>query len=272
MARTHIIRNSIIAGISLFGFSALYRTRIQRNGPLVRVLVFHDVQDSEWFRKVISYIDTHYHVVSPEDFIASRFDTVRINVLITFDDGYASWVTVCLPMLSERSIRALFFINSGLIDSAENTEVSARYVREQLLLASPRTILSWDGVQQLEKAGHTIGGHTVTHERLSSLQKDMQCREIRGDKQRIESVIGKTITTFAYPFGQRTDYTEATKLCVFDALYTHAFTTESNFANTYDLLTIPRLCIEDNVSVSRLRYWIEGGYDLYSRMKKLCVR
>lgn len=263
------LRDVCIFSASVLGVTAVYR--FLQKGPHVRVIVFHDVINREWFLQTISYIAQKYHVVSPQDFRAGRFDTTRINVLVTLDDGYASWVDTCLPILADKKIHALFFVNSGLLDCAENPEALAQYVTDRLLL-TPRKTITWDGVRQLMSAGHMIGGHTTTHARLSELSHEAQQKEIFEDKQRIEFETGRQILDFAYPFGQSKDYTQDTSRIITEGGYTSAFTTNSGFVDTGREYTIPRLCIEETLSCSVLGHWIEGGYDVYIKMKKLCVR
>lgn len=52
----------------------------------------------------------------------------------------------------------------------------------------------------------TIGGHTVTHSRLSVLSYEKQREEIEGSVRRLETIMHKKVTTFSYPFGGKADY------------------------------------------------------------------
>jgi peptidoglycan/xylan/chitin deacetylase (PgdA/CDA1 family) len=263
------IRNIFISLLSISGFIWIYQFLARRNGPLVRVVVFHDVTDADWFQQVVAHMDTEYHVVSPQDFLNGRFNQKKINILITFDDGYVSWVNICLPVLTRRNIKALFFVNSGLLDVAHERGAQAEYVRTNLLL-SPRNTLSWEGVQSLHVAGHMIGGHTTNHSRLSLLSSDTVRTEIKSDKERIESKLGSQISTFAYPFGQSADITPSVSVEVKEAGYDMAFTTSPSFKRENgDTLLIPRLCLEENLSVNQLSVWLRGGYDMYAYIKKL---
>lgn len=266
------IREVIIQISSYLGIVRLCRIKARKHGPLVRVLVFHDVKDGEWFENIIKSIRHTYNLISYDDFRTGRFDTEKINVLITFDDGYISWMNTCLPTLRKYGVEAVFFVNSGLINLSHDTEAQGRYVREKLLL-SPRQTLSWDGVRKLKEEGHTIGGHTVHHEHLSLLSSEAQVEEIVNDKKIIEQEIGEPINVFAYPFGNVKDYTEVTILAVRTASYSHAFTTAGEFAhpgnNPY---AVSRMCVEDNQTFSSLSRWIDGGYDVYRSVKKLCAR
>jgi peptidoglycan/xylan/chitin deacetylase (PgdA/CDA1 family) len=55
-----------------------------------------------------------------------------------------------------------------------------------------------------------IGAHTLTHPVLSSLSAERQEEEIAGSKRWLESLTGKTITSFAYPYGKKNHYTAQT--------------------------------------------------------------
>ena len=266
-----LLRDTCIILAQITGASWAFRARLRTKGPLVRVVVFHDVRDREWFLESIGTLSEHYHMLTPEEFLSGKLDTTRINVLITFDDGYASWVDVCLPVLALHNVKALFFMNSGLLD-AQGAEEQATFVRERLLLTQPHSTLSWEGARVLLRAGHTVGGHTRSHRRLSELSAAIQEAEIKDDKARLTEMLGTSITTFAYPFGNNGDYTEDTARLTRDAGYTHAFTTEGTFADTRTPYTLSRLCIEDNLSPTALRRWVAGGYDIYGILKKLCAR
>jgi peptidoglycan/xylan/chitin deacetylase (PgdA/CDA1 family) len=55
-----------------------------------------------------------------------------------------------------------------------------------------------------------IGAHTLTHPVLSQLPPEQQQVEIGGSKQRLETLTGKSITSFAYPYGKKIHYTRQT--------------------------------------------------------------
>ena len=271
MSITRFIRDIGILCVSALGVSILYRNHLQKNAPLVRVLVFHDVQDASWFENVLRLLTSEYHIVSPEDVREGRFHTTKINVLVTFDDGYASWVTVCAPLLTKYKVQALFFVNSGLADNYGDETKRKAYVTDRLLLGRRDTI-SWDGVRTLVEGGHTIGGHTVSHVRLSELPHDKVNEEIEKDKIRIETETKRTLWAFAYPFGNTSDYTNEVVESVKRVGYTHAYTTEGVFVKNGDSYRISRMCVEDNQTITSLKHWISGGYDIYRMIKKLCVR
>ena len=56
----------------------------------------------------------------------------------------------------------------------------------------------------------TIGAHTVSHALLSGLPKPEQKEEILNSKIALEEILGRTVSTFGYPYGARGDYTNET--------------------------------------------------------------
>ena len=85
-------------------------------------------------------------------------------------------------------------------------------------------VADWAGVERRARADHRvmtpeelvalaegglveIGGHTMTHPRLSALRLSAQLREMREGKTRLESLLGRPVTSFSYPFGGPSDFT-----------------------------------------------------------------
>ena len=69
-----------------------------------------------------------------------------------------------------------------------------------------------------------IGGHTLTHPHLNTLSESEQYREIAENKAQLEKLIGKPLTSFAYPYG---DWNEASQSIVQSLGYQFAVATNS---------------------------------------------
>lgn len=70
------------------------------------------------FERQIKYLSKCANVISIEDFFVKRFDSKRINVAITFDDGYLNNLNFALPVLDKYGVKASFYI-TGLAHSDE---------------------------------------------------------------------------------------------------------------------------------------------------------
>jgi peptidoglycan/xylan/chitin deacetylase (PgdA/CDA1 family) len=259
----HKVRDALILFFHFSGASYLYRSIVRRNSPLVRVLVFHDVADSQWFKDVLYMLTKRYHLLTPEAFHARDFHKEKINILLTFDDGYASWTEVCAPILATYKTKGLFFINSGLLNGKDDA-ASAMFVRNNLHLKKPHRRLTWEGARFLVSLGHTIGGHTLNHSNVATLTKKACMQEIVADKKEIESQLCVSLTDFAYPFGRKKHRSNEAATIAYEAGYTHLFAADPSFYTKTQKQDIPRMCIEREQSSKSLIFWIEGAYDIFT--------
>lgn len=267
----HSIRDIVIFLFSVFGIVWWYRYQKKGQGNLTRIVVFHDVPDAVWFESMIQTLAEQFHIITPEEFKGGKLRSGLINVLITFDDGYASWQNVAVPILLKYQVKALFFVNSGLVERAHHDTDVATFMRDALRIA-PRPALTPQGLQALKDAGHTIGSHSRNHADLTKLLPNELRSEIEEDKRALESTLNIPITEFAYPFGTAHHVNESVVNAVRDGGFDRAYTAISGFATSEgQTYRMPRMCIETDLSSHQLRRWVEGGYDLFSRMKDICM-
>ena len=259
----HVIRDSFIWCCDWLGISYLYRAMQPR--PLVRVIAFHDINNHEWFHQLITELHDHYHIISPADFEAEIFSNERINVLLTFDDGYQSWVNVGLPILEKYNIKALFFVSTGLTASADDPVASASFMKERLLI-SPKAPLTEAGIQALAAAGHTVGAHTHMHQAASQVAvADFQA-DLERNIETLEHVTATPIEHFAYPFGRQRDYTKATTAVASKLRLPYIYIAETSFCNTSAQGLISRTLIEKDQPLPQIHRWMRGGYDIFARI------
>jgi len=238
---------------------------MRRKGPLVRVLCFHDVDDAVWFESVIKMLLQNHNVLTPYQFHANDFDVEKINILLSFDDGYQSWIDTCLPVLERYDCKGLFFINSGLLDSVGDLEQVDAYMQNRLRISS-KSPLTWQGAEALLVSGHSIGGHTITHPDLTSLPEEEVCTEVQDDKRRAESMLAVELKDFAYPFGTQLHYNDSIAKTATVAGYQYIYTAETGFYDN-NITSVPRTLVEHNQVMSSLCHWIEGGYDIFRALK-----
>jgi len=88
-----------------------------------------------------------------------------------------------------------------------------------------------------------LGAHTVTHPALPALPEASQREEIRQCKLELEQLLGRPVTSFAYPYGQ---YTAETAALVREEGFSSACSTQAGFVNQQtDLFCLPRMRVED---------------------------
>lgn len=275
MFRNTFFLRSIVLHLVMYlvYFSGIAHVRavlLRRQYPLVRVLLIHHIKNPVAFERMVQYLVTHCHVLSFEDFSGQRFDRCRINVLLTLDDGYASWYTSGLPILEKYGMPAVFFVSSGFVDCATDENSVTWFCQQHLKLnwvSQPldRHMLSVLATHPLI----TVGGHTQSHPFLSLITSEYQFQEIEADKHALEAYIGKSVRAFAYPFGQ---YTKDTVRLAAQAGYTHVFTTQSDFYKPTDnSLCIPR-SNHGTISNLHLRMWLIGAADMYEKLVRWAIK
>ncbi|MCW3050018.1 MAG: polysaccharide deacetylase [Solirubrobacterales bacterium] len=106
-----------------------------------------------------------------------------------------------------------------------------------------------------------VGGHSITHPRLSSQRPMLQEVEIAHGKAILEEVTGRPLRHFAYPFGGLRDYTGATARMVADAGYASASATWEGLAHAAsDPFQLPRVQVGDvagETFAAHLARWFE---------------
>jgi len=106
---------------------------------------------------------------------------------------------------------------------------------------TPAEVIKLDQIGIVE-----IGAHTVNHSMLSALSPSDQKSEIIQGKRMLEDMLEREVETFAYPYGDRTDYTLETVRLVREAGFACAC---SNFeGHTYpwtDRFQLPRFLVRN---------------------------
>lgn len=122
-------------------------------------------------------------------YLANERDLPDKSVLITFDDGRASFTKTARPLLERYGFRATLFVITGAVGS--------------------RGTLSWGDVRALQDAGYEIGSHTASHlnltrpgkkQTLAQLQQQVR-RELTQSAELLTSRLGRVPVALAYPYG-----------------------------------------------------------------------
>jgi peptidoglycan/xylan/chitin deacetylase (PgdA/CDA1 family) len=107
----------------------------------------------------------------------------------------------------------------------------------------PRDImLTSEQVRELSCRGLEIGGHTVAHTILSTLDDDTARREMTMGKQQLEAITGNPVRAFAYPNGRpHRDYAARHVALAKEVGFDLAVTTASGVGNRdSDVFQLPR--------------------------------
>jgi peptidoglycan/xylan/chitin deacetylase (PgdA/CDA1 family) len=136
------------------------------------------------------------------------------NVAITFDDAYVSVAENALPELIARGFHSTIFVPVGSLGSSPTWPV------ENGSLDSNETVMSANQIATLSSPLVTLGSHTITHPRLSGLDRRDARREIEGSRLGLQTLTRQDIRLFAFPYG---DHDASTIELCRAAGYDHVF-------------------------------------------------
>ncbi len=104
-------------------------------------------------------------------------------VTISFDDAWTTHYTQALPILNTAGLKGTFYILTEPVQGGWSDYMSPMQVKA------------------IAQSGHDIQGHTVTHVDLTTVGSRRIDKELQDSKKYLESLVGGTITSLAYPYG-----------------------------------------------------------------------
>lgn len=201
--------------------------------------------------KWLGYETLTFRDLADKGFI-HRLQYGKRYLMITADDGYQDNLTRMLPLLEKYGYKAVVYVVTG--------EGYNRWDVEQASNPDTRVdLMNGEQLKALVASGHVeIGGHTLTHPRLSTLSPEQQAHEIQENKRQLETLLGYPLLSFAYPYG---DMDESAKAQAMAAGYRFAVATNSGpRAMHQDPFRIRRIAIFPRTDVFGLWRKIRGNY------------
>ena len=163
--------------------------------------------------------------IHPNDFGKKiNQDKQERKVLLTIDDGLLSFYQNAWPILRDKKIPFILFVNTR--------EVGAF------------NYMTWDQILELHKNENVeIGNHSHSHEYLVEEKKEVIKNDILKSINIFENKLGKNSDFFSYPFGE---YSNEFKKIIKDLGFKYAFGQHSGVIDeTKDYLELPRFPINE---------------------------
>ncbi|WP_429058403.1 polysaccharide deacetylase family protein [Aeromonas jandaei] len=201
--------------------------------------------------KWLGYETLTFRDLADKGFI-HRLQYGKKYLMITADDGYQDNLTRMQPLLEKYGYKAVVYVVTGEgynrwdVEHPTNPDTSV-------------PLMNGEQIKALAASGHVeIGGHTLTHPRLSKLSPEQQAHEIQENKRQLEALLGQQLLSFAYPYG---DINDSAKEQVIAAGYRFAVATNSGpKAMHQDPYQIRRIAIFPRTDVFGLWRKIRGNY------------
>ena len=153
---------------------------------------------------------------------------------VTFDDAFRN-IGPVLAELRGLGVPVTVFACTDLADSGVLSVPELERARTEHPEAFE--VMGWDELRALADDGVTIGSHTCSHPRLTTLADSELDRELRESKERLEDGLGRPCGLLAYPYGDRDERVQA---AASRAGYEAAFALRAR-ARGFDPHAVPRV-------------------------------
>ena len=230
--------------------------------PKFVVLMYHSVNPKHQcsirpaqFEKQIKFIKENYLVFRLKNLLANQTMQAKINVAITFDDGFQDNFTYALPLLKKYQMPATFFITTGFI--TQQLDITKDWNCYNGLKP-----LNPSQIKEMAKSGMDFGAHTHAHPILTKIPLAKAREEIKKSKEVLEKILEKHTYLFAYPQGQKNTFNDKTKNILKDYGFRIACTTIWGANSIHsDPLKLKRIRIDPEDNLRDLKNKIEGKWD-----------
>jgi peptidoglycan/xylan/chitin deacetylase (PgdA/CDA1 family) len=166
------------------------------------ILTYHSIDDSgspisiteATLRAHIRFLSSGVVSVVPLAELPERPDDQEV-VALTFDDAFANFSSVALPLLRDHALPATLFVVSDRLgaDNAWGGQPASGIPTLPLMTTAQ--------VIDAARSGVDIGGHTRHHPDLTAIPAAQVTEEVAGCASRIEAIAGFRPLHFAYPYG-----------------------------------------------------------------------
>lgn len=181
---------------------------------------------------------------------------------VTFDDGFASFVTDAWPELERRSIPATLYVTTGTVGA------TARWLDS--IGCGTLPMLTWDDVADLDGAGCEIGAHSIGHPPLDCIGAGAARTEIAGSRAALAERLGHPVPSFAYPHGH---FDRRTRQAVVEAGFESACAVRNAWSHRGDdRFALARLTVTADMRAEELAAALDGGVGLAPRRQLLRTR
>jgi peptidoglycan/xylan/chitin deacetylase (PgdA/CDA1 family) len=214
----YYVREATLSGLA---WANLLAGRIHEalRRPRVQVLLLHHLfeDESQRFRMLLRALSVNHTFISYSEAInrALSGDIDRPYLTFSVDDGFKN--NLCLAeTLREFGAKACFFLCPTIIGESNPSQIW-RFGTERLHFP-PIEFLNWGDVESLQKQGHEIGSHTLSHSDLAQCGSEQMHDEITRSRDLLLEHCDQ-IKHFAWPYGRFSQFSGAARKMVFDAGY-----------------------------------------------------
>lgn len=229
----------------------------------INVLMYHSISEGEGpttfspnlFRGHLeSLADSGYTAISLATLLAWQLGEAELPprpVVLTFDDGFADFMTNAFPVIHALGWNATVFLPTGKIGARADWKGAA---------LPPQPLMSWSQIRELSQENIDFGGHSVSHADLTLLSADDLRREVADSVAELEQQIGKACRSFAPPYG---NCNQLVREVIGEFCDVSVGTRLARVSPDDDRFNLPRIEMHYFRDLGRWRSYLEGRGEFY---------
>jgi peptidoglycan/xylan/chitin deacetylase (PgdA/CDA1 family) len=172
------------------------------------------------------------------------------SIAITFDDGLRDFLTGAMPVLQRHDFPATLYVVTGYVGK------TSHWLRP--LGEGDRPMLNWDELRTISRHGVECGAHTDSHRQLDVMPSAVALADIERSKLSLEDRLGRSVQTFAYPYGYAS---RTTRRLVRQAGFTSACRVRHALSSTNeDRFALSRIIMTSDIRIEALQELLAGTH------------
>lgn len=219
----------------------------------LRAVFYHFVDaHTDHFEEHLKWLADHFSVRDLNSDCDSLF-TGDQGMAITFDDCFESTVESACEVLAKYNLRGAFFIPTAFLSDPGNRK-NSWLVRNRLHVYDGKYIIGARTVRALGQAGHVVGSHSHSHQRLAEASESAFADELLWSRRILEDLTGQKVKNLAYPYG---DVPTSRLSAVAASGYSLGWTIRRGVnTETTSRLLLRREHVEGNWTLAKLRFFL----------------
>jgi len=183
--------------------------------PRVQFLYLHHVfkDEEQALVKLLVGLSKYHHFISYSEawnrVMSGNID--KSYIAFSSDDGLKNNLKAA-SILKEFGASACFFICPSITGETDFEKI--RLFSKERLHFPPVEFMNWHDIAQLQKEGHEIGSHTMSHINIALAGLQELIHEVGDSKKILERECG-SVQHFAYPYGKYFHFNSAGRQAVF---------------------------------------------------------
>ena len=232
---------------------------------MVTIVMYHSVHpvDAPYtikpdaFCRQIQAFKENYQIVALKDIARTlRGNSGERKVAITFDDAFGDFIEYAFPVLSKLTVPCSIFVPTAFIGKHNTWDLCNKEIPQ-------KRIMSREELVGLRDTGLVdFGSHGVDHLSMRRLPLVEMRKQASASKETLEDALDVPVTMFAYPYGQRDDFSSLTGKVIEEAGYDLAVTTcWGTWNSERNLFRLKRIYFDQDDDDPLLHAKIQGSYD-----------